>query len=419
MKEKLIGIKLIDEDAILTYSPKTHTFLKVNQKQEEFVKYYDCDLETLKSEADIKEDLEGVFNNIEDEKISVIPKITFLTLTNECNMNCSFCYANKNSDEQPGNFQIEWLDTLKEKLPEESFQKCNFSGGEPLLCKDKVMKLRPYFKDVTIYTNGLLIDREFARWAIETNTKFYVNLDYHMEGIEGHAAGPVRKNLEVICNEIPELKKLLEVSVVMPHDRLDELDELRTQQEGFERELVHEFNFIESEASEEEMIAVINKELNKIISGEINLNESIFDRFIRYYGTSFKDYMNVVSCDPGITVSYRGDILLCHEYASQYNEKTYNWNKVSSVDDFTLEGYFDKVLSIRKKGPCRFTECSARWVCGGVCWANVEVNRFLCKFTEIVMPYTYFIMANYSVGKNQITNRFENKYIKRVSLEET
>ena len=338
MKERVAGIKLIDQDSILIYSHKAHSFIKIAAIQKNYVEYYDVDEETTKDESLIRADLEGIFNKIEDEKISKTPLITFLTLTNECNMNCSFCYANKNTDDHTGDFQVEWLDKLKETLPKESFAECNFSGGEPLLCKDKVKKLRTYFDKVTIYTNGLLIDKEFAEWAIETNTKFYVNLDYHMKDLEGHAAGPVRKNLARLCKEIPELKPLLDVSVVMPHDRLDELDELRAeQQEEFEKDLRHEFNFIESKATSEEMTETIERELGKIISGEITLNESIFDRFLRYFNSSIHDYMNVISCDPGITVSYRGDILLCHEYASQYNEKTYNWNKVSSVDDFTLD----------------------------------------------------------------------------------
>jgi pyruvate formate-lyase activating enzyme-like uncharacterized protein len=90
-----------------------------------------------------------------------------LFVTQECNLNCSFCYSqNKRSPSFSGsNLKI---DNFQNQIFDKSFGICgvSFSGGEALLELKKLYSLIPQFsqnsaiKHKWLYTNGLLLNDE-------------------------------------------------------------------------------------------------------------------------------------------------------------------------------------------------------------------------------------------------------------------
>ena len=402
----MVGIKINDSETTLGYFPEFHVFKRLSLVQKGYVKNY-----RARIEIDSDKDLVKQFSELENKALSVPPTLAFCLLTNKCNMNCSFCYANKNTDDYSGKFDVEWVRFLKKKLPPSSFAKCNFSGGEPLLEFDIVKELRKEFQDVIIYTNGSLIDEDMVKWFIDTNTKIYVSIDFEIEGYEGHDSVQVRKNLEDLSEKYPKFKELMMISVVVPASCMKNLSELRKQSGEFQKDVVHEFNF----ASGGIDVKDIEAEVKRLEDEEIGWKESMFLRYFRNFGFAYTCGMNPISCDPTINLSYRGDLYMCHEYASQssMSKCVEDRVKLCHVKDFTFEKYFDKVKG-RTMGACP-KDCVSKWFCGNICWANLRYNEYLCELSKKITPYVFYLMENYSPGTN-LEFRFDGSSIKKVSL---
>lgn len=371
-----IGFKL--PGAVALYVPDIHSFLPILHRQNERIAFYE-----VTTEDSSRPELVKTYDGILKKHLERIPPVAFVVVTNRCNMSCSFCYARKNSDAVGCLIDSKDLTRLREALPAESFSQVNFSGGEPLLEFGKLKEMRPLFGEATVFTNGSLLDRDILQWALDYgNTRFYVNLDYKIDGIQGHDSGHVRENLERVCRDMPAVRHILKISIVLKPDNVRELNELRMQRKPFEKGVLHEFNFIQGASS---TLDDINNELDRIERGDITENDSIFLRYLRYVHFTHEHYMNTLSCDPSISVSYRGDVLLCHEYGSFNEQNLCSKFKISSVGDFTLPKYYEHVKRVRGKVPdcVGNTGCLARWWCGGICWANVKHNQFLCEMTRM------------------------------------
>lgn len=120
-------------------------------------------------------------------------------LTGKCNLNCKYCYENKNNDElslqQVKNvFDLAIKDESKKSL-------ITFYGGEPLLKKDLIYKSIEYAKklekenDFKFYyrlnTNGILLDDEFIKFAKEN----FINITYSIDGNkESHDSNRINKD---------------------------------------------------------------------------------------------------------------------------------------------------------------------------------------------------------------------------------
>lgn len=389
-----IGFKL--PGGVALYVPDLHWFLPILHTQNERIAFYEVTAEHSSGTAN---HLLPMYEKILKKHLERLPPVAFVLLTNRCNMSCSFCYARKNSDAVDCLLDITDLNRLREVLPAESFSQVSFSGGEPLLEFGKLKEMRPLFGEATIYTNGSLLDRDILQWALDYGkTRFYINLDYKIDGIQGHDSERVRENLERLSRDVPAFRQILKISIVLKPDNLRELKELRMQRKAFERDVLHEFNFIPGSklASSED----VTNELDRIERGEITSNDSFFLRYLRYVHFTHEHYMNTLSCDPSISVSYRSEVLLCHEYGSFNEQNLCSKFKVSSVQDFTLSKYYEHVNRVRGRVPdcVRNTSCLARWWCGGICWANIKHNPYLCEMTRMGLLGAMYL----TLKKNEI-----------------
>jgi MoaA/NifB/PqqE/SkfB family radical SAM enzyme len=127
-----------------------------------------------------------------------IPETDYMSIdiTNRCNLRCKHCYYY--AQDFPGELSLEeWVNRLEELRhdPRFTFRRCVWVGGEPLLRKDVLEKLMPYFRTNTVVTNGLL---ELPEWKGVT---FYISVDgtepYYEEirGIKG-AYGKIKNNAD-------------------------------------------------------------------------------------------------------------------------------------------------------------------------------------------------------------------------------
>lgn len=391
-----IGIRNNSTGLASVYLPRIHSLINTPFKQDEKVKYgYKINVGYTEDQIlNIESLLENKFNDLENKSLNTTPDLGFCIITNECNMDCSFCFADKNSI-YGDTFNIEWIKKLKDVLPENSFKRVSISGGEPLLFFDKVKMLQEEFGYITIYTNGSLINEDISLWAIKTNTKFHIALDYSIENFEGHDSASVRENIDILCAKYPELKKLIEIAITYPADKISEFDKFRNEQKkSFEKDLDHEINYI-SANTDSLSYETFNDELDRVESKEIKLEDSIFNRQVRYVDRTIKNYINVESCSPNITLNFQGDITSCFTNGSNITSKYYDRFVISNIDNFTLDKYFEYTIKTKKRGLCK-NDCPAKYFCGNICWANIDSNNFNCIITKNSLFHVLYLELNYS-----------------------
>ena len=108
-----------------------------------------------------------------------------LHLTNNCNLNCDYCYVKHNSEIMTQEIAFKVIDNAIEAKQ----KRCGvaFFGGEPLLCKDLIKKIVLYARKAAegtetkfyfkMTTNGTLLDNEFTEFCRAENVFVAISLD--------------------------------------------------------------------------------------------------------------------------------------------------------------------------------------------------------------------------------------------------
>jgi len=108
--------------------------------------------------------LEGLTQQRENEKKyhCNIPWALLISPTTDCNLHCKGCWA-ANYKKQT-NLSLESMDYIIRQAKELGTYMFIFTGGEPLMRKDDIIKLCELHSDAVFlaFTNGVLIDNDFA-----------------------------------------------------------------------------------------------------------------------------------------------------------------------------------------------------------------------------------------------------------------
>ena len=110
-----------------------------------------------------------------------IPWIILMDPTSACNMHCTGCWAAEYGNHQ--NLTFEEMDKVLTDGKEMGIHACLFTGGEPLVRIDDIIKLCEKHQDVAFhaFTNGTLIDEKFCSDLLRVGN-FFVSMS-----IEGFA----------------------------------------------------------------------------------------------------------------------------------------------------------------------------------------------------------------------------------------
>lgn len=111
-----------------------------------------------------------------------IPWIILMDPTSACNLHCTGCWAAEYGHRM--NLTYEEMDRVITQGKEIGIYFYMYTGGEPLIRKDDIIRLCEKHKDCAFhaFTNGTLIDEEFCREAVRVgNLSFSLSL----EGFEG------------------------------------------------------------------------------------------------------------------------------------------------------------------------------------------------------------------------------------------
>ena len=164
-----------------------------------------------------------------------------LFITGKCNAHCFYCPSSQDSDDLPSSQQMTFTrpEQYARYLKEFQFKGCSFSGGEPLMEKERVMNfLRIIRREVHpvpytwMYTNGILANRDFFKMMAEAGLN-EIRFNIGAVGYSLDAIRMAKGVIPVITVEIPavpessyQLKKLLPVMIDLGVDHLN-LHQLR------------------------------------------------------------------------------------------------------------------------------------------------------------------------------------------------
>jgi uncharacterized protein len=162
----------------------------------------------------IKEQFQAVdLKNFEyDFEIYSRPYSMLLGLTNDCNLECSYCFVKqepKYMSYEIAEKAVEWLkENYKARKKEEKLN-IIFFGGEPLLCFDSVIvPLVEKYKeeaDFSITTNGYLLDEDKVDFFYKNNVEVLLSCDGIKKVQNSQRKAKIGDSFNTVIKNIPYL----------------------------------------------------------------------------------------------------------------------------------------------------------------------------------------------------------------------
>lgn len=129
-----------------------------------------------------------------------------ISLTNKCNLRCSYCYE-RHLNTEYGNLDEKTADKIIDFINKRGDAGTVYLfGGEPLLYKDLVKKFIENIKAApfVITTNGTLLDEEFIKWCAERKVIINMSHDGSKCAERGADRELLDKNLKTLLKYQPE-----------------------------------------------------------------------------------------------------------------------------------------------------------------------------------------------------------------------
>ena len=318
-------------------------------------------------------------------------------LTDKCNLNCTYCYENKKSNDI--DFENIKLIVDNEIKKESKSIIIYFYGGEPLLQRKLIEDTIEYVKSKKsktkffygITTNGILLDEKFVRYM--KNNRF-VNIAYSIDGIkEAHDLNRVNheskgsfdivlKNSKIV---LKYFKKATAMSVITKNNIKYLTESVKFLIDiGFKN--IH-LMINNHDSWNKDDLNIIKEEYTKLgdlyvetfLKGK-DVKITLFDNKIKTYIYDTYDCNN--DCDLGmknIEVGADGNYYLCTEFL---NNENYIIGNCKTGIDFKVR---NNIIKNSKKENNECKECVIRKRCKHTCICK---NFVLTKDLNKVSPFT-------------------------------
>ena len=357
-----------------------------------------------------------------------------LHLTNDCNMNCSYCYSPPCKQYDMNYEIIEKAIYLSTKLKPANTG-IIFFGGEPLLRKELIQKTvnlcqeneskYGYSYHFKITTNGLLLDRSFLEFAEQSRIHVALSVDGIEEAHDTHRKtkggkgtfSRVEKKISRLLSFQPYASALMTVTPETVHFYSESFSYLI--EKGF-RYVIASLNY--AGAWNENHLKILKTEYKKIAKmyEKLTLEEKkiYFSPFEKKIASHIqgKDAL-CLQCHFGIkqiSIAPDGTIFPCVQFVKSGQEKTFAigdvWNGIDAEKQQALYK-----LSRKTKSVC--DECALNFRCEHRCsclnWQTTgkidAVSPILCETEKILIPVAdklgeslykkkvpFFIQKNYN-----------------------
>jgi len=337
-------------------------------------------------------------------------KTIWLFVTNDCNLNCGYCYIRKN----PSDISLKVARKIIDKLIADSFfneHHVVLFGGEPLLKINLIKNIVSYGyakskiknKKITfsIYSNGTLMNDK----NIKTLHKIGVGLDLSLDGIKSSQDQErlfknKKSSFSAISKNIPRLLKSYPNSMVHACITPANVKYLSKSVEffynqGFKRVYLQP---ITSANWSKEELEIFQKELIKIFIAY----KKLIDKGRKLYLNILEDYIKKLKtekqesntpCPAGIynfAFSTKGEIFPCHRFVTlgleekfQNHKEDYRLGDINNgITNKKLRKYFTN-FKFNENPKCK--KCELSKVCCGNChWERYHKNQSYSKLNETV-----------------------------------
>lgn len=315
--------------------------------------------------------------------------IVHLNLTNKCNLDCIYCYA---QERHAGKERLKYEDYLSVIDSINSLSKGTeivLTGGEPLL-STHALDVARYAKQngnqVHILTNGTLIDEKNASRIAELSDLIKISLDGSSSEINDALRGrgsflKVMKAIDLLLQNNASLR----ISMTVTKKNISDIENMVSK---FGSLLSFAPLFKAGRAKVNKQLAITGKEYYKALSSAKGVNPLSY--LCSALDTAKKQ--KIMKCaigDAEISISDNGDVYPCHLlHIPQFRAGNV---KEASLEAIYLSSNVLKacrnltVLGIRK---C--VKCPIRFICGGACRARAfyekgrtDVSDDFCEYEKL------------------------------------
>lgn len=383
------------------------------------------------------------------KKTKEIDRLT-LMISNDCNLNCTYCYGDGGSYKKAKTLMSE--ETAKSII--EFFVKDGYTinsivffGGEPLLNIPIIEYVCNYYQelktenkisrtpDYGMITNGTIINERVVNLIKKHNIGITVSIDGPQDiNDKNRIFNDGRGSFELINEFITTIKKepgrtmMAECTFTEEHEKLgynsENLTEYFKEQFDINSIIVPELSLEEKKLKTKKNYSYINEYFDKAIDAATEVNNDVLDSL--YYLTKNIQCENCRIGEKMLAITTEGEIYPCHMNAS--SKKTslgniFGENIFSDYDKFIKENSYLKVVQ-KLEGECG--KCWAKNLCAG-CSVKKFFNREKEEYTtypntlmcEETKEYFRTLISNVSLiqSKPEIWSKFVIK-INEVKLSE-
>ncbi|XZK79922.1 radical SAM protein, partial (plasmid) [Clostridium perfringens] len=318
--------KIRIKDELFAFDSETFDFFEVTEKDE------------------ITEKGESIGNDNEEEKKSDVfndsglNRLT-LNMSNMCNLNCKYCYANGGNYNRPNKIMSrESFNNILNDLKNRNIKKIRevkFFGGEPTINNNLIVEaLEILSKDYDvdkymIVTNGTLLTKDFITECLKYNCYFAISLD-GPEDINDFLRG--KETFNTVINNLNSLfddtfKKRVELLCTFTPYHLKNGYSKETlsnffKELGFKYTITKvgsdkvDFKFIEQNSTVD-VFNDIDKSLNCILKNtdDKNINSYVYEFMLAIaYGQKALKFCDELIEDFNLSYDYNGDPYICYRF---------------------------------------------------------------------------------------------------------
>lgn len=356
-----------------------------------------------------------------------------LNITHRCNLACTYCFAERLTEENAVSMTPEVVkksfDFLFENSGDVRRLQVDFFGGEPLLAWDRVGEGIEYARSLekkydkyvlfTLTTNGTLLTDEIIDFLKNNNVSLILSLDGEEKIHDFHRRYRSGKgSFDIVLNNIKKVKQRLRKSDfyirgTFTSQTPDILSILQFYNEaGFYNVSLEPVSTMDKtdyslDESHLESLLASYREAAKWMLGK----EMSFFHFNLEMDNPLCLTRRITGCGAGVeyvAVDPKGDIYPCHQFIENEEFKIGSIytgiNNPEMVNDFCKSTFYEKSLC---------NDCWARFYCGGGCHyqqfsATGSIKKpspFYCKLFKGRLEAALW----YNMKKRQATDRMNNE----------
>lgn len=367
-----------------------------------------------------------------------------LTVTNKCQLSCSYCFESKNSKEMSYEVAKDSVDFLANNAKEMGIRPyVVFFGGEPLLrYEDLVKPIISYIRDTygTFYgigmtTNGILLDEEKLKFLKENRVSFMLSLDGNKEAHDScRTYSNGSGSYDDIAENIPNILKyypLTRARMTLTPANVSELYNsiLDVESKGFKDmhilpNVLEEWSDEDIEVAREQMNLYKDYLIKRFDEDEIplvfgtfkemfckivvNINETEKERYREAYIAKPCNRCGI-GCTGNGVIDYEGNIFTC-EHAS-VNADDSNPLYLGTIYEGCSEDRIDKLLEMNSRNlyseVYNCADCNLNRICTGGCVPNnyslykdfTKLPKVYCTWTKILYDTAMEIIRYFDKNK--------------------